>query len=302
MIIVEGVDKGGKSTLAAKLAKQYNLQIKNFGIPDGDPTLRYEKELKLVKEPMIYDRFFHGEIPYSIVKKRTRYIFGFELRMLELMLASIPHVVIHVRPSVKTLESRFRANPDPYIHIGEAYKILEEYDHVFEHSISTTYLWDGEFDPHPNLVTTIEKVISPAAWAYYDKWREIGWEGIGTLEPDFLFVGERYNEAAPHQVPFWSKSGKFLMKCLKEAHIDPRLCHFTNAVTGLDRTIPEKLIKSLSPKVIVCLGKVAWENTRLKAANLGIKAVQVPHPAYFERFHAVSALDYIAMLEQTCIA
>jgi thymidylate kinase len=38
MIILEGVDKSGKSTLAKRIATARGIKIKKFGIPHGNPV------------------------------------------------------------------------------------------------------------------------------------------------------------------------------------------------------------------------------------------------------------------------
>lgn len=299
MIVLEGVDKAGKSTLFDEILAQDAISPHKFGIPTGDPTFEYQEVLEKTRTPGLFDRFFYGEIPYSIAKKRTKYMDYTAFRCLQLMMQVYPHLVIYVRPQREIIMERLEKKPDSYISPGEANIVYDEFDEMFSQVFNTVVSHSGMLSIS-SIYPHIEKALNPAAWKYFNKWRDFKWGGTGALDPRFLFIGERYNPLAPHQVPFWSDAGRFLFECLDTIPIDMRLCHFTNAVSGFADVIPIELIKFLRPRAIICLGEVAWESTRKLPIPKDMKISKLPHPAYWKRFHHHSREHYCKALEKAC--
>ena len=60
IIVVEGADKTGKTTLAKDLADHLGWEYKHFGPPGPDPALDYVTFLRDLKTPVVCDRFFLG--------------------------------------------------------------------------------------------------------------------------------------------------------------------------------------------------------------------------------------------------
>lgn len=74
-IIIEGVDKTGKSTLARHLSEQLGMPIKKFSAPeeDKDPTPEYMFFLATA-EPHIVDRCYMSEMAYGPVMRGGSWI------------------------------------------------------------------------------------------------------------------------------------------------------------------------------------------------------------------------------------
>lgn len=287
MIIIEGVDKAGKTTLARRLFEEYRVPTRKFGIPDGDPIPDYITAIKRVRSPIIFDRFIYGEVPYSIVKRPDhRYMFEFELRQLELMIMSIPHIVVYCRPSRQEVSDRLEREGDDYVDLVELHSLYEEYDEMLSVAMCKTYIYDNtNYDQIKRLIET--HALDERLWNRYGMWQAFNHEGIGTLQPYYLFIGEKYNFRAKHQVPFWSKAGRYLHARLGDVGIDLKTCHFTNALSQSLKPISKNLIKLLKPHHVICLGDVAWENVVRFQEDLHAKDItisKIPHPAYWSRF------------------
>lgn len=294
MIILEGVDKAGKSYLADQLSREFGFPIKKFGIPKGNPIPGYIEELNNGEvHPVIYDRFIYGEIPYSIVKKRTRFMRYLELKVLDLMVQSRPHLVIYVRPTRNTIIQRLNTLGDDYIGQGEAIALYEEYDNVMENITSNCIIYDGSEKGYQQVISAvIEIIVHPKRWLERKEWLGYKHAGIGTLTPKYLFVADKYNENARYQVTLCSASGEFLFRCLEEVGIPTRFCHFTNALQDGNK-INNGLLDILNPQKIICLGMAALSSIN----GIAYPKTSLPHPAYWRRFHSNNVDGYIDMLE-----
>jgi len=299
MIIIEGVDKAGKTTLAKTLSEKLGWPIEKFGIPNGDPIPGYIDRLKNISAPVIFDRFIYGEVPYSIVKKRERYMQSTELTVLDLMVQSIPHLVLYVRPKRSTILDRIMALKDDYINEDEAIRLYDEYDALFENVEADVVTIDEKLANDTDaIVSIIADFVNADNFDEYLTWKKFNMEGIGNLTPTWLFVGERYNPNAKYQATFCSKSGEYLFKCIRKADVNLRKCHFVNALNSELRPITPKYLSNLTPSKVISLGAVA---DSVLNNSCGIKTVvSLPHPAYWSRFNADKEDAYVNMLRTAC--
>lgn len=297
MIILEGVDGSGKTTLAHKLAHELHLEVEHFGVPVGDPCGIYHQRMMELSHPMIFDRLFHSEIPYSIVKRRTRYMKFLQFSMLELTASSLPHLLVYCRPSRLVVNARYVEDGDDYVDVGEINKLYDEYDELMMRSCLNMVQYDGVSDPAPIIERAVE-ACDERKWNNYNIWRDRGMPGIGSLTPKYLFVGERYNPNAKHQVTFWSRSGEYLLYCLMDAGINLRDCHFTNSLSLILDPLSKKQIELLRPERIICLGEIAYNIVKPSVPDAIVK--RVPHPAYSQRFPWVPRSEYVQLLGEAC--
>jgi thymidylate kinase len=57
LIVIEGPDKTGKTTLAKAIAEQLGYEYKHFSAPKGSPADEYIDFLLSLKRPTVCDRF-----------------------------------------------------------------------------------------------------------------------------------------------------------------------------------------------------------------------------------------------------
>jgi len=304
MIILEGVDKSGKTTLGKMISDKYgDLPVRKFGVPEGNPVPDYVDELYKTLVPKIYDRFLYGEMPYSLVKRpNSVYIRPFQLQMLELILMTIPHVVIYCRPEWDTVSMRLCRDGDDYVNLAELKELYEIYDDMFTQPIGNVKIYDGE---NLNAILySITEAMDNDAWLRYRNWRRYGMPGVGKINrPRYLFIGERYNYKAEFQITFWSKSGEYLIQQLKKAGVNLSEAHFTNSISSDIKQLSLEQVLMLNPEKVICLGDVAWQvvsRYRDKLDDMGIPTTKIPHPAYWSRFRSGDEAEYVEGLRIAC--
>jgi len=302
VIILEGCDLSGKTTLANKLSAHYHdLPIRKFSVPDGDPTPDYVKELNHATFPKIYDRFLYGEYVYSRVKNRNVYMGKFELQMLELMLVTRPHLIVYCKPPWDEVARRYAERGDEYVNLVELSEIYEMYDEILTNPLANVIVYDGNNEGE--VLMRCKQAMDEVNWAFYNSFKKNGFPGIGKLNPKYMFIGERYNYRAQHQVTFWSKAGEYLMEQIAKTGVDIKDCHFANSIDDRVKKITPLHIMLVNPEYVVCLGAVAWNIVRFHMnalADHDIKVRQIPHPAYWSRFRSGEEDEYIKGIKLSC--
>lgn len=118
MIILEGPDNAGKSTIAKKIEKDLNkkgviTKIKHFDTPDETFDF-YDDYLKEMEgnEFKIFDRFFYSELVYSELLGREARISKSTIRTIEDKILEKNGIIYFVNPGIETLKNRLIKNGD----------------------------------------------------------------------------------------------------------------------------------------------------------------------------------------------
>lgn len=119
--------------------------------------------------------------------------------------------------------------------------------------------------------------------------------GEGPINAKMMLVGQNPGaEEDKTGKPFVGRAGKFLNKVLTENGIRREEVFITNIVKHLSpenrKPLPDEIascspyleeqIKTIKPKIVVLMGKVAWEAPRIE----GIKYMETYHPSAAMRF------------------
>ena len=145
VIIVEGIDKSGKSTFVELLSKKYpGILLKITDRPsDGTEAERdkikkyYSSVLDFIRDNpdklFLLDRFFWSERVYSI-KRGYDAIDDRVLLEMENFLSRIPHLVVYCMPGERVLQQRLEKEPDDYIEVRDVSDLIERYEKILENS------------------------------------------------------------------------------------------------------------------------------------------------------------------------
>ncbi len=119
--------------------------------------------------------------------------------------------------------------------------------------------------------------------------------GEGPEDADIMLVGQNLGKEEVKQGrPFVGRSGQYLNKVLQQNGLDRSKLYLTGVVKEptpgnrkpradeISRWMPSLVaeIKQIKPKIIVLMGRVAWQTPRFE----GIEYIETYHPAAAMRF------------------
>lgn len=134
-IIIEGLDKTGKTTLAKFLHEKTGMPIKKFcnPKPDEDPSVEYA-EFVISAQPCIVDRMHLSEMAYGPVLRGESTVDENVQRVIEGLLAKRNSIGIYCDADFGTLVERFKADEEDFIGTEDISAIREG----FEKALSTS--------------------------------------------------------------------------------------------------------------------------------------------------------------------
>lgn len=138
LIVLEGADGVGKSTIAKRLARILNARIIHC-TKDTPNDLAYFRSILYASEEqhIIADRFCYGQFVYQSEEERK--LTQDELYRLEADVLNMGAKVIYVTASEKTIEARLnKRNEIPMYPVKE---LLERFDTVMKQSTLQIEIW-----------------------------------------------------------------------------------------------------------------------------------------------------------------
>lgn len=307
LIIVEGPDGAGKSTLVerliARLASRRDrraraVRVLHRGSPTDHPLNEYERPLLNylpgVGEHTVCDRWHWGESVYPHVLRRpTRFDLAVR-RHVELFLRSRGAVVAYLDTPWEIASARVKIRGDDFIHASQVRTLKYEYDNVARRSLLPVVRVPADWnDSHLDLLVDAasyhESLTRPlSAFTTY----------VGSPTPDLLLLGDVRHELRPGHTPtvsfdrrwpafgpFPGTSGHYLLTQLKTV----RRLGLANACDVDDWQV---LHAVLGRPDVVTLG--ARAATRVGERRRG----SAPHPQYVRRFWHHHGADYRAVIQR----
>lgn len=133
IIIIEGPDGSGKTTLAQQLSRQTGMPFEHRSKPETpeEKALMMGEYLQLAKSSrnVILDRCWYSEMVYGKVMRDQAYIDYPQMYELERMLAKHGAIIIYCTGSKATLWMRCTKRGEDYITCRDDFNaICEEYD------------------------------------------------------------------------------------------------------------------------------------------------------------------------------
>lgn len=138
LIVLEGCDGVGKTTIARNLAKVLDARIIHCTAKTPNDYKFFKSIIDASRyQNIIADRFCYGQFVYQNEKERA--LTHAELTQLELDMAEAGAKVIHVHAPVQEVESRLRYRQEKTELSVE--EIMDRFIDVFEHSLEKPMLW-----------------------------------------------------------------------------------------------------------------------------------------------------------------
>ena len=138
LIVLEGCDGVGKTTIARNLAKLMDARIIHCTASTPNDYKFFKSIIDASKyQNIIADRFCYGQFVYQ--EEWERKLTQAELTQLELDMIEVGAKVIHVHAPVHEVERRLRCrNEKTNLPVEE---IMDKFIAVFEHSLEKPMLW-----------------------------------------------------------------------------------------------------------------------------------------------------------------
>lgn len=293
LIILEGPDGAGKTTLATILAEKYKYHVRHAGPPA--PGLGEEETLANYLVPVIkaheagratvFDRLHLGELTYGPVMRGGTAMTPRVLNLLERYYSAVDaQVVMCLSPWRTCFNNWLRNRQQEYVQKVEDFnKIYRRYARfIFQER--RPYLW---FDYTRHRANTVAQALVALGG------RPLPPGLVGAQQPRFLFLGER--AVTPWDLAFMTTGGcsGWFYQVLAAAGYREEEVAFANVLT---RRANRKEIKVPASVVqVVALGE--WAAARVDA-NEFPGAVKLPHPQYVKRFKSKGRAAYVQRLAE----
>lgn len=171
VLILEGVDLSGKSTLFDALIKEFpGIGLKITDRPINDSKVERSKikgyyssvlgfiNVNYQSKNFILDRFFPSEIVYSKVKRGYEGFKDKELRNLERVIKPRNHLLIYCDPGVDTLVERYKSRGDEYINTTDLVELCNRYEE-FLSGTSLRYTRLDTKKPVEQLIEELKAIV-----------------------------------------------------------------------------------------------------------------------------------------------
>lgn len=291
LIILEGPDLAGKSTLAAQLVEMTDATLLHRGPPTQHPLHEYVTPLldyDYRHQHIVCDRWHLGEVVYPQVIGRHTYMNDGVRRYIDAFLASRGAVLVHVDAPNEVLIQRFVERGDEHRTIDEIILAAKLFRELHSETLPIAKIRDVdqiiEIARHRNRGVYESKLIRCSTY-------------VGVPHPVVLYVGDvrgcdgyscrhtpKHDPRFPAFGPFTNTCGEFLMNCLPPG--------FSWGLVNANDVDSEFLTYAESALHVVALGQEAHKSLR----RIGIKHTTVPHPQYVKRFHHRDADEYRRLL------
>lgn len=304
LIILEGLDKTGKSTLAEAIAARIGADIRHRGAPKAHPLIEYEREIETylpgAGEHVVYDRYHWGETVWpTIYSRRSEYTSEMFVHT-ELLLRSRGAFMVLATSRAESIVERLEADRDPYPPPNRVKPALSLFADTYRRSVLPSMVYDFE---RMDMDLVVDEIVRRARLFEEAVLGSPTLHWVGSRAPSLLIVGDQ--PGPPHDeddrrrlpfVPWKNTSGSFLFDAAgwsSRSATTAMSLAITNSMDGSEQPLPvAELYSWLGQPQVVALGNAA--SSRLSSAQIPHGAV--PHPQYVRRFHQAERNTYGAAI------
>jgi len=296
VIILEGPDGSGKTTLARELEKGGFKYEHEGPTPDNVNAFKYYLRTLLIaldqEQPVVFDRFHLGAWVYGPLLRNRVELTDDELTLLDRLMLSRDVRLILCLPGLDRARRNWAFNRK-----NELFSDAEIFKKSYQKfaSLKRRYI-----NKKPRVVPWSWHVIH-AFLTEFQELPALPAGVVGSLKGRYLFIGEQAMTGYP-DLPFMTpeNSSGFLNRALREAGFNERdliLANALNAEGDSNRELIYHLVSSLRPLKVIALGKVAYDLVRDVAPMRLVR--HVPHPQYMKRFGGTSGfINYVKFLKE----
>lgn len=296
IIILEGADGTGKTTLARLLETKYGFRYHHEGPPPkGVDLLRYYAHIFYTAcketQPVVFDRLHVGEAVYGPILRGSIYGMAEIKLMNRLILAAGANVTwCNVDIGVAYINWKNRLQSELFKDEKLFVQVYEKYVQLFKDPLLD---YAGLFNYTQISAELAAEALDTLVKEFVTKALPVG--VIGHPNARFLFVGDIANQEVL-DLPFFDlgNSSLYINNALEAAGYKENEIALCNART-LDGRVWDGIEEAASRfPCVVALGTQA--ESVLWRLNLGTALKAIPHPAYWKRFQSSGTGEYVEML------
>lgn len=302
IIVLEGPDGGGKSTLARRIIEHDALLSKrryliHRGPIRSDPLTEYLRPLdeavsdaeQGLESVFVLDRWHVGERIYGPILRGRSRLTKTQAVYIEMVLQSLGCCFLHVSQPIHALEQRWDIEPDDLIKKDQLREIANKYwEYTFWHDHWAT-ISPTEDAPIPFNLEVVINTRTPAP---------LPGKYIGPKKPKVLILGDAraangLNWSWPF-VPQGHLSGDWLLEAMLAANVQYMSVGLVNACELTTHDL-YKLWQDLQHPAVISLGRNAEKAWKQLSINTGIR---IHHPQYMRRFHMSDKETYGKIIKE----
>lgn len=315
LIIVEGTDGGGKTTVVKRIAEQISAEFpdshvdaRHCGIPQRHPLDEYEKPLydyvPGMGDHVIYDRHFLGELVYPQIVGRETLLDRAVMAHINMFLRARGAVLLVIDTSEDAVRARLARRGETVEQINAAVRGVYGFRDALRGGVRLlpTACVIPTIDNVDNIITTTiaaarrtEQDVAPLAkFTTY----------VGPPRPRYLLLGDvrhahRHGstsdaaraDRSPSFAPYPATSGHFLL-----SHLPSEILSFTGLANACDVDDVVALREALEfPKTLPLGRRAIGRLTQLYGEWIGRS---VSHPQYVRRFQYDTGTEYGRLIQQ----
>ena len=299
MIIIEGPDNSGKSTLVDYIRKHSKIGLLKPFYPKKN-QLNYYLHSPAHYANYYLERYYISELVYPQFKPNRVQMEPWHQYLIEAGLMPFSPIILYVRPSKETILENMNIRGDDYIKLEEVDQMVHFYDEIIENSYLPSFNYDYKGNNLKEILNVVESLHELKQYRALRLQKYLSAGTYDALSP-IMFIGEMPSDHSIGQGfirAFISNTGssEFFHKCLYDAGYYPNemMPYFTNwnkceNNDTLNLRMLNDEIAIVNPRKIVCLG----EEIRKKA---GVGET-IFHPSYIKRFGMKGYESYIQDLK-----
>ena len=301
IIILEGPDGGGKTTLGKRLAEQLGYRYVHSGpfktVTHGLGRLSMEAMLPalLGYQGVVMDRAWLSELPYGIAFRGGLDRLGDVQRaMLDRVALRCGAIVVMCMPSWDNVEASYKARKAKEM-LENVDQLRQVYDIYANHELNSTALPTHRYNYAITDDRTVGRIIAGIGSCH-----SLGIASAGNNTANILLVGERFTNHKDqdpfYQLPFVSFTGQGCSQWLTQGLIDhgisERNLMWVNAdeVAGMN-------VATLSTKTVVALGDKA-SGVLDNVGVVGRQRRDFTHPQAWKRFKGTKPYPLYAAIQE----